>query len=116
MAFLATNQWFVPDVRGEIPPGCTAYGIVCDGTRIIVFGGMVEYGRYSNDLYELQARLDSFPGTFFVFYSLSNFLRLLAGSGENYDRGRRNRATTPRALDWAIPLRCAVRFAICSEG
>ena len=26
-----------------------------DGTRILVFGGMVEYGKYSNDLYELQA-------------------------------------------------------------
>lgn len=51
----ATNQWFVPAVRGEIPPGCAAYGIVCDGTRIIVFGGMIEYGRYSNDMYELQA-------------------------------------------------------------
>uniref|UniRef100_A0A915KEA0 Host cell factor Kelch-repeats domain-containing protein n=1 Tax=Romanomermis culicivorax TaxID=13658 RepID=A0A915KEA0_ROMCU len=50
-----TNQWFVPAVRGEVPPGCAAYGIVCDGTRILVFGGMVEYGRYSNDMYELQA-------------------------------------------------------------
>lgn len=26
-----------------------------DGTRILVFGGMVEYGKYSNELYELQA-------------------------------------------------------------
>jgi len=51
----ATNQWFVPAVRGEIPPGCAAYGFVCDGTRLLVFGGMVEYGKYSNDLYELQA-------------------------------------------------------------
>ncbi|XP_052780267.1 host cell factor 1-like isoform X2 [Mya arenaria] len=51
----ATNQWFVPAVRGEIPPGCAAYGFVCDGTRILVFGGMVEYGKYSNELYELQA-------------------------------------------------------------
>ncbi|VDM41388.1 unnamed protein product [Toxocara canis] len=51
----ATNQWFVPAVRGDVPPGCAAYGIVCDGTRIFIFGGMVEYGRYSADLYELQA-------------------------------------------------------------
>ncbi|CAM9959733.1 unnamed protein product [Lampetra planeri] len=51
----ATNQWFIPAVRGEIPPGCAAYGFVCDGTRLLVFGGMVEYGKYSNDLYELQA-------------------------------------------------------------
>ncbi|XP_075456705.1 host cell factor 2 isoform X2 [Ascaphus truei] len=51
----ATNQWFLPAVRGDIPPGCAAHGFVCDGTRILVFGGMVEFGRYSNELYELQA-------------------------------------------------------------
>ncbi|XP_060232630.1 host cell factor 1-like isoform X8 [Meriones unguiculatus] len=51
----ATNQWFIPAVRGDIQPGCAAYGFVCDGTRLLVFGGMVEYGKYSNDLYELQA-------------------------------------------------------------
>lgn len=51
----ANNQWFVPAVRGDIPPGCAAYGFICDGTRILVFGGMVEYGKYSNELYELQA-------------------------------------------------------------
>ncbi|XP_063303285.1 host cell factor 2 isoform X1 [Pelobates fuscus] len=50
-----TNQWFLPAVRGDIPPGSAAHGFVCDGTRILVFGGMVEYGRYSNELYELQA-------------------------------------------------------------
>ncbi|TRY66560.1 hypothetical protein DNTS_015932 [Danionella cerebrum] len=52
----ATNQWFIPAVRGDIPPGCAAYGFVCDGTRLLVFGGMVEYGKYSNDLYELQPK------------------------------------------------------------
>lgn len=41
-------------MRGDIPPGCAAYGFVCDGTRLLVFGGMVEYGKYSNELYELQ--------------------------------------------------------------
>ncbi|XP_059471046.1 host cell factor 1-like isoform X2 [Neocloeon triangulifer] len=51
----ANNQWFIPAVKGEVPPGCAAYGFVVDGTRILVFGGMVEYGKYSNDLYELQA-------------------------------------------------------------
>ncbi|RWS30313.1 host cell factor 1-like isoform X2, partial [Leptotrombidium deliense] len=50
-----TNQWFIPQVKGDIPPGCAAYGFVCDGTRLLVFGGMVEYGKYSNELYELQA-------------------------------------------------------------
>lgn len=54
VSFPATNQWFIPAVRGDIPPGCAAYGFVCDGTRLLVFGGMVEYGKYSNDLYELQ--------------------------------------------------------------
>jgi len=53
--FAATNQWFVPSTKGDIPPGCAAYGFVVDGTRIFVFGGMVEYGKYSNELYELQA-------------------------------------------------------------
>lgn len=52
---LATNQWFVPSTKGDIPPGCAAYGFIVDGTRILVFGGMVEYGKYSNELYELQA-------------------------------------------------------------
>uniref|UniRef100_A0A8C4QNQ1 Host cell factor Kelch-repeats domain-containing protein n=1 Tax=Eptatretus burgeri TaxID=7764 RepID=A0A8C4QNQ1_EPTBU len=51
----ATNQWFIPAVCGDVPPGCAAYGFVRDGTRLLVFGGMVEYGKYSNDLYELQA-------------------------------------------------------------
>ena len=54
--FLATNQWFVPPVKGDIPPGCAAFGFVVDGTRILVFGGMVEYGKYSNELFELQVR------------------------------------------------------------
>ncbi|OWK49953.1 Host cell factor 1 [Lonchura striata] len=52
----ATNQWFIPAVRGDIPPGCAAYGFVCDGTRLLVFGGMVEYGNYLNDLYVLELR------------------------------------------------------------
>ncbi|GFY72724.1 host cell factor, partial [Trichonephila inaurata madagascariensis] len=50
-----SNQWFIPSVKGDIPPGCAAYGFVCDGTRLLVFGGMVEYGKYSNELYELAA-------------------------------------------------------------
>lgn len=53
--FTATNQWFVPSTKGDIPPGCAAYGFVVDGSRILVFGGMVEYGKYSDELYELQA-------------------------------------------------------------
>eukprot|EP00731_Ephydatia_muelleri_P021532 Em0014g123a len=51
----ATNQWFAPQVRGEKPSGCAAFGFICDGVRLLIFGGMVEFGRYSNDLYELLA-------------------------------------------------------------
>ncbi|XP_065158736.1 LOW QUALITY PROTEIN: host cell factor 1-like [Atheta coriaria] len=51
----ATNQWFVPVLKGDVPPGCAAYGFVVDGTRLLIFGGMVEYGKYSSELYELQA-------------------------------------------------------------
>nr|XP_057933576.1 host cell factor 2 isoform X2 [Doryrhamphus excisus] len=50
-----SKQWFLPAVRGDIPPGCAAHGLVCEGTRILVFGGMVEYGKYTSSLYELQA-------------------------------------------------------------
>lgn len=42
-------------MRGDIPPGCAAHGLVCEGTRVLIFGGMVEYGRYTNSVYELQA-------------------------------------------------------------
>ncbi|KAM9845615.1 host cell factor 2 [Aulostomus maculatus] len=50
-----SKQWFLPAVRGDIPPGCAAHGFVCEGTRILLFGGMVEYGKYTNSLFELQA-------------------------------------------------------------
>ncbi|XP_051974921.1 host cell factor 2-like [Xyrauchen texanus] len=50
-----TKQWFLPAVRGDIPPGCAAHGFTCEGTRILMFGGMVEFGQYTNSLYELQA-------------------------------------------------------------
>lgn len=49
-----SKQWFLPAVRGDIPPGCAAHGLVCEGTRVLVFGGMLEFGKYSNCLYELQ--------------------------------------------------------------
>ncbi|VDL59295.1 unnamed protein product [Hymenolepis diminuta] len=51
----AMNQWHLPAVRGDIPPGCAAFGMIADNSRILLFGGMMEYGKYSNDLYELQA-------------------------------------------------------------
>ncbi len=41
-------------MKGDVPPGCAAYGFTTDGNRCWVFGGMMEYGKYSNDLYELK--------------------------------------------------------------
>ena len=67
----ATNQWFVPPVKGDIPPGCAAFGFVVDGTRILVFGGMVEYGKYSNELFELQVQW--WLCCLSVFHSLYSF-------------------------------------------
>ncbi|CAF2375782.1 unnamed protein product [Rotaria sp. Silwood2] len=48
-----TNQWFQPLMKGDVPTGCAAFGFATDGQRILVFGGMVEYGKYSADLWEL---------------------------------------------------------------
>lgn len=50
-----TNQWCVPKIKGDTPPGCAAYGLEVDGTRLFTFGGMLEYGKYSDELHELQA-------------------------------------------------------------
>ena len=36
-----------------MPTGCAAFGFATDGSKIIVFGGMIEYGKYSADLWEL---------------------------------------------------------------
>ena len=52
-SLLATNQWFQPSSKGDVPTGCAAFGFATDGSKIIVFGGMVEYGKYSADLWEL---------------------------------------------------------------
>lgn len=73
--FSATNQWFVPPVKGDVPPGCAAYGFVVDGTRILIFGGMVEYGKYSNELYELQVSpIYESQRSIMSNYKLSNFI------------------------------------------
>ena len=48
--FAATNQLFAPRGREEKPSGCAAFGFICDGVRLLIFGGMVKYGRYSNDV------------------------------------------------------------------
>ena len=46
----ATSQWFVPQVRGEKPTGLAAFGFICKGVRLLIFGGMMEHGQYSNDV------------------------------------------------------------------
>ena len=56
--FIVTNQWFSPATRGDAPPGCAAFGFVVDGTRILLFGGMVGNNRYSNELYELEVSVE----------------------------------------------------------
>ena len=40
-------------MKGDVPTGCAAFGFATDAARILVFGGMVEYGKYSADLWEL---------------------------------------------------------------
>lgn len=80
--FIATNQWFVPVTKGDVPPGCAAYGFVVDGTRILVFGGMVEYGKYSNELYELQVSENvTFSKKVELFFHIIISYRLHVGNG-----------------------------------
>ncbi|XP_054271937.1 host cell factor 1-like [Macrosteles quadrilineatus] len=51
----ATGKWHIPPMVGNPSPGRASFGFVVDNTRVIAFGGMTEYGKYSNDIYELQA-------------------------------------------------------------
>ncbi|VDN33012.1 unnamed protein product, partial [Gongylonema pulchrum] len=44
--FAVARQWFMPQVTGDVPPGCAAFGIVCDNTTLYIFGGMVEDGGF----------------------------------------------------------------------
>ncbi|KAF1758391.1 hypothetical protein GCK72_014849 [Caenorhabditis remanei] len=50
-----TREWVVPQIRGEAPHPAAAFGAAAFGTKVYIFGGMVEYGKYSNDVYELTA-------------------------------------------------------------
>ncbi|MEQ2185829.1 hypothetical protein GOODEAATRI_022176 [Goodea atripinnis] len=36
-----TNQWFIPAVRGDIPPGCAAYGFVCQPLGVETSEGQI---------------------------------------------------------------------------
>lgn len=37
-------------VWGDILLGCVVYGFIVDGIWLIIFGGMIEYGRYFNEV------------------------------------------------------------------
>lgn len=51
----SNNQWYVPNMKGELPPGCAAYGFATDGSnRVLLFGGMLEFDKCSGDLFELR--------------------------------------------------------------
>ncbi|CAF1440679.1 unnamed protein product [Didymodactylos carnosus] len=47
------HRGIAPPTKGDIPTGCAAFGFATDGTKVLVFGGMVEYGKYSSELMEL---------------------------------------------------------------
>ena len=49
------GNWFQPSTNGQVPSGVAAFGMAADGTRIIIHGGMQEYGKLTNVMYELQA-------------------------------------------------------------
>ena len=118
-----SKQWFLPAVRGDIPPGCAAHGFVCEGTRILVFGGMVEFGKYTNSLYELQVLLshflrgDSNPGVIHeedLDFGLV-WLRLVAGCGRSWSPDHPGAARPPvLELDTASLL--LVTSVTCLEG
>ncbi|XP_057665859.1 host cell factor 1-like [Diorhabda carinulata] len=54
--YIEKNIWLCPKITGNVPPECTAHGLVVDGTRLLVFGGLLENNQFSNDLYELKAQ------------------------------------------------------------
>ncbi|VVC34588.1 Kelch-type beta propeller [Cinara cedri] len=123
------NQWFVPQVSGNIPPGCAAFGLVVDNTRLLIFGGMIEYGKYSNELYELQAsrwhwnRLTPRPPLYHMspcarlghsFTLIGNKVYLFGGLANDSNDSKNNvprymndlytlDISSPDALAWDIP-------------
>lgn len=123
------NQWFIPKVFGEIPHGCASYGLIADKTRLIIFGGMIEYGNYSNDIYELQAsswqwrKLHPKPPPYYMppcprighsFTLIGNKIYLFGGLANDGNDPQNNLPrylndlyildiSTPNALSWDIP-------------
>ncbi|EDV24948.1 uncharacterized protein TRIADDRAFT_2707, partial [Trichoplax adhaerens] len=48
---ISNNQWFTPNVQGNIPAGCAAFGCASHGNKMYIFGGMIEYGKYSKEVH-----------------------------------------------------------------
>uniref|UniRef100_A0A8R1HQ67 Fibronectin type-III domain-containing protein n=1 Tax=Caenorhabditis japonica TaxID=281687 RepID=A0A8R1HQ67_CAEJA len=48
----ATNEWVAPQLKGDKLAPAAAFGALVLGTRIYTFGGMEEYGKYTNQLAE----------------------------------------------------------------
>ncbi|XP_027196008.2 host cell factor 2-like [Dermatophagoides pteronyssinus] len=48
------NKWIWPKMTGDIPLGVAAFGMTNNVTNVFLFGGMLEFGRYSASLYELK--------------------------------------------------------------
>ena len=108
--FVVTNQWYVPATKGDIPPGCAAYGFVVDGTRILIFGGMVEYGKYSNELYELQVNYNQLE---FIAQQIENVnFRPQNGNGKSFAPNHRS-LVIHHVLVWVIALRSSATKSSC---
>lgn len=123
------NQWCIPKISGDIPKGCASYGLVVDKTRLILFGGMVEFGNYSNDVYELQAskwhwrKLKPKPPSYYLppcprighsFTLIGRKIYLFGGLANDNNDPRNNSPrylndlytldiSSPDALGWDIP-------------
>lgn len=48
-----SNHWFTPILSGTIPDARAAAGLIVDQERLLLFGGMIEYGAQVSSLYEL---------------------------------------------------------------
>jgi len=45
------NLSFLPLFTGKVCPGVASFGMVINDDRVIIFGGMGEFGLYTNDLF-----------------------------------------------------------------
>jgi len=51
-----TNENIRFFTKGDIPPPRAAFGMTAIGSSILIFGGMGEYAKYRNDLYQLDTK------------------------------------------------------------